>query len=677
MKHIYLSQRHIFTFVVFSFIGFFSSFSQQFTSSNLPIVIIDTDNGAEIPDDPRIFGTMKIIKRPDGSRNFVSDANNEDYLDYSGTIDIETRGSTSQGLPKKPYGFSTLEDDREDNDNVSLLGMPKENDWILNSFAYDDSMMRDFISYTMSNEIGQYATRLQYCEVVINGDYRGLYALSEKIKRDDDRVNIAKLSDDENEQPKITGGYIMKSDKLSDGEEFAWSSNGANYIHHRPKPEDITSEQSAYIETVFRQLDQLASNPDNATGYPSVIDVPTFVDYMLLAEIASNVDSYQFSTFYHKDRNGKLRAGPIWDYNLTYGNDLFRSGYDRSHTDVWQFQYENDGAQFWRDLFADPKFKCHLAKRFNEITQPGQPLNFNTISDLIDTTSAIIAEAVEREDQRWNTISDFEEELTNMKNWIQTRITWMRENLGEFSDCAMINTPSLVISKIHYHPEETDAFPESDDQEFIEIRNIGPETANLSGFYFGKLGISFQFPENSTLTSGAALYLVGDENTFREKYDTEPFGRFTRDLSNKSQNLVLADPFGNVVDQVEYKDSAPWPETADGDGFYLELVNLNSDNSMAENWKASAAETLTVDEVSQDKNDFVVFPNPSQNKFILKATEIIKNVEIFNVLGQRVSTKNFNATSGEMNVANLQSGVYILNLEFTNGKKFSQQIVKR
>ena len=95
--------------------------SQTFTDSNLPIVIIETDNGAEIPDDPRIFGSMKIIQRPEGARNFVSDANNEEFLNYSGTINIEIRGSSSQTLPKKPYGFSTLSDDRTENDNVKLL----------------------------------------------------------------------------------------------------------------------------------------------------------------------------------------------------------------------------------------------------------------------------------------------------------------------------------------------------------------------------------------------------------------------------------------------------------------------------------------------------------------------------------------------------------------------------
>jgi hypothetical protein len=297
--------------------------TETFTNSNLPIVIIETANGEEIPDDPRIFGAMKIIQRPDGARNFLCDADTEGFLDYSGTISIETRGSSSQTLPKKPYGLSTLSDDRTENDNVKLLGMPKENDWILNSFAFDDSMMRDFISYTMAREMGQYAVDLKYCEVIVNGDYRGLYALSEKIKRDGDRVDIAKLADDENTFPEVTGGYIIQTDRPDEDDPEAWYNNGAGYINEKPNSDDITSEQSSYIESVFLSLDQTAQNSDIISGYPSVIDVPSFVDYMLVAEIASNVDAYALSTYYHKDRGGKLRAGPVWDYNLTYGNDLF------------------------------------------------------------------------------------------------------------------------------------------------------------------------------------------------------------------------------------------------------------------------------------------------------------------------------------------------------------------
>ena len=126
--------------------------AQTLTDSNLPIVVIDTDINPnsgypyEIPDDPKVGATMKIIRRPDGSRNFISDKSNPQLLNYSGRIAIETRGSSSQSLPKKPYGLTTLKTDKITKNNVSILGLPEEHDWVLNSIAYDPSIIRNYRS---------------------------------------------------------------------------------------------------------------------------------------------------------------------------------------------------------------------------------------------------------------------------------------------------------------------------------------------------------------------------------------------------------------------------------------------------------------------------------------------------------------------------------------------------
>ncbi|TXD48973.1 MULTISPECIES: CotH kinase family protein [unclassified Polaribacter] len=648
-----------------------------FTDSNLPIVLIETENGATVLDDPRIFGSMKIIERPNGARNFVTDANNEDFLDYSGTISIEIRGSSSQLLPKKPYGLTTLSNDRTENDNVKLLGMPKENDWILNSFAYDDSMMRDFISYEMARKMGQYAVNLKYCEVVINGDYKGLYVLSEKIKIDGDRVDLAKLDEDENIFPEVTGGYIIQTDRTSTKDPAAWFANNAVYIHEKPNSEDITQIQSNYIESIFRNLDETANNSNISNGFPSVINVPSFVDYMLMAEIASNVDTYALSTFYHKDRGGKLRAGPIWDYNLTYGNDLFDWGFDRSFTNVWQFKHSNIGANFWTDLFNNTTFKCYLAKRFEEVTKTGEPLNHDSISNLIDDTAALISEAVVRENIRWNTINDFTREISHIKNWLQARITWMKNNLGSFSDCNTVTRPNLVITKIDYNPQESSAFPESDDLEFIEIKNIGNSTINLTGIYLAKLGISYQFPTNSTIEAKKSIQLASNATVFQTKYGFAPFDVFQRDLSNKSHHLVLANAFGNIIDEVEYFDKSPWPETADGDGFYLELIDENTDNNIASHWKSSTNRILNVDNFETNTVNFRVFPNPTLAILKIVSEQKIASIQFFNVLGQKVKLFQTNFNSGEINISELKKGTYFVKLKFINGNQSTITVMKQ
>ena len=221
------------------------SFAQQtiLTDSNLPIMVITTDldpetnSPIEIPDEPKVLGTMKLIFRPDGTRNYLTDITNDSFLNYNGRIGIELRGSSSQVLEKKPYGFTTLLADDDSNNNVSLLGFPSENDWVLNSLAYDPSMIRDYLSYQLASNMGNYAPRVKYIEVIVNDDYKGVYILTEKIKRDSDRVNLKKIKDSDNSLPEVTGGYIIKADKTTGGDEVAWTMAGSGGWEHRfPTP---------------------------------------------------------------------------------------------------------------------------------------------------------------------------------------------------------------------------------------------------------------------------------------------------------------------------------------------------------------------------------------------------------------------------------------------------------
>lgn len=598
-----MKKKIFYILIIVCFLNSNSSIGQNFTDSNLPIVVITTDINpgtslpTVIPDEPKVLGTMKIIKRPDGSRNYLTDATTPAYLNYEGRIGIEIRGSSSQFLPKKPYSLTTLiagSTTTTTTQNVSLLGMPSENDWILNSLAYDPSLLRDNLSYYLARQIGNYAVRTVYCEVVINGAYVGLYMLTEKIKADSNRVNIVKITNTNNTLPNLSGGYITKADKVDVGEPIAWTHtayNGqnVNYVHELPKPLEVTSYQDTYIKNYFNDLSTsvAAQNGSLQNGYPSLIDVPTFVDFMLLNELASNVDGYQYSTFFHKDRGGKLRAGPIWDFNLTYGNDLFNLNFDRSKTYLWQFSNgDNQGSRFWRDLFYDEKFRCYLAKRWHQLTQPGQPFHQEQLNAYIDNVVALVQEAKTREHQKWNTIPNHALEIATMKTWLTNRIAWITANIGGYSACSTVTVPPLVISQINYNPQAVTApvAYTSNDQEFIQITNNGNTTVNLSGIYLSQLGISYQFPYNSTIAAGSSIYLASNSSAFQSRYGSTPFGQFSRNLSNSSQKLVLADAFGNVIDSVEYFDTAPWPTTPDGGGSYLQLMNLNLDNNLGTSW---------------------------------------------------------------------------------------------
>lgn len=655
--------------------------AQVFTDSNLPIVLIQTDNNAAIPDEPGVLGNMKVIYRGPGLRNYVTDQDSFQYLNYDGRIDIEIRGSYSQTFPKKAYGLSTIMPDNTTNNNVSLLGLPSENDWVLNSLSSDPSLMRDYISYTLAAYTGQYASRTRYCEVMVNGDYRGLYLLQEKIKADKNRVNILEIEPGQNTLPELSGGYITKTDKTTGGDPVAWFMSGYNgfnnclFIHHWPKPADVTLQQNNYIKSVFTGLQSVCSagNSSASTGYPAYIDIPSFVDFILINELASNVDAYTYSTFYHKDRNGKLRAGPIWDHNLTYGNDLFNTGVDRSKPDVWQFwNNNNEGPKYYRDLYNNANFRCYLARRWNELTQSGAPWNLNAIYALIDTTVVLINEAMLREDQRWNTIPNFSGEISNLKSWLALRIPWMTTHLGSFSACQNVPVPPLVISKINYHPATSVSFPDEDLLEFIEITNAGLQTIDLSGVYFSGTGLGYQFPAGTQLSAGTAVYVASDLLSFQNRYGIAAFGQYGRNLSNSNQNLVLSDAFGNEIDHVHYYDDLPWPD-ADGNGKYLQLISVSLDNSLASSWVAMSDNTVGLDE-QHTVGAIRVWPNPTPDVAFLHAASPLRFVELMDVQGRILAVYTEPENPVRLDVSGFPAGIYLIRITTEAGIRYEKLI---
>jgi hypothetical protein len=349
------------------------------TSSNLPIVLIDFIEGPVV-DEPRVLASMKIIYRGEDQRSYLTDQNNSTYLNYNGLIDIEIRGrSTQEFSEKKQYGFSTKNMDLTNN-NVSLLGMPAEHDWILNGMAFDRSLLRDYLAFNLSRKIGEYAPRSVYCEVSFNGGPLGLYLLTEKIKADDNRVNIIKIGTKDVYLPELSGGYITKAEY--DGLQFAWEMqtwHGSQvlYNHYLPKPEDVKTSQDSYIHDVFNNLDAAAmeGNASISEGFPSIIDIPSFIHYMIIEELTLNADAYDNSTFFHKDRNGKLRAGPVWDFDLAFGSgvvlDLIEVVIrdDTLKTDGWDIVVDQDfGKPFSIILSSGATFQRDGTSSLNQVS---------------------------------------------------------------------------------------------------------------------------------------------------------------------------------------------------------------------------------------------------------------------------------------------------------------------
>lgn len=662
--------RHI-TLVIIALLVSRVIHAQDFTSSNLPIIVINTYDESinnEIP----VRAKMKIIYHEDGQTNYLSDTSDFRTLNYNGDIDIKIRGNISQYLPKKPYKIHTFHAFNENN-NVSLLGLPPENDWILNNIAFDPSYLRDFISYGLSERLGNYAPRCRFCEVVIDNDYKGLYIFTEKMKAGKDRINVQHQAEDNRNDDRA---YIFKADRDIDATTWIDYPNHTSYSDSvvysitYPKAEMITENQIEFVQNYYLNFTNQVSIQNEAidVGFPALIDIPSFIDFMLIGEFSSNVDIYQLSTYFHKDTQGKLRAGPVWDFNLTFGNDI---QYNRSRYNVWQFSnYNNEGAKFWTELFNNPNFKCHLSRRWHELTDDDQPLNSESVFAFIDEAIVPITDAITRDCQRWGKIDHHESNIDSMKTWITNRINWINTKLDSYEQCENESVPKLVISRINYNPKQTE-MTSPDRLEFIEITNNSDEQVNLTGIYFGGLGLSYVFPINSSLLPHKSAIICSDSIAFKQNYAKNPFGQYARHLSNQSQRLALYDAWGNLIDEVAYSSRPPWPQEANGHGSFLELIDLNSDNSLPENWRASqilSAESRNMDIIS-------IFPNPFSDYIRIETYSRQTTYSIINAVGIEVLSGESTDNSITISTHNIPSGIYILRIT-SDGETICQKIVK-
>lgn len=441
-------------------------FAQQFTNSTLPILVITTPNSTPIPDEPKAIGHLGIIWNGDGAINHLT---TDPFNEYDGQIGVEIRGSSSQSFPKKGYAVETQHPDGT-SDNVSLLGFPKENDWILYGPYTDKTLMRDALAFTMAGWIMPYAPRVKFCELVINGDYVGVYMFTEKIKRDDNRVNISKLEPTDIAGDALTGGYMLKFDKFDgiSSEGFASthpSMPGASpgttvYQYHYPKPEDITYQQKAYIQNYianFENIMSAANYADPITGYPSVLDVESVIQLTLIEEISRNVDGYRLSTFMYKDResiDNRLHLGPVWDFNLGFGNVDYCIGPDYKG---WAVNFNNFCPDdywivhfWWNKLWKDKAFLQKM--RDDWVALRADKFSNENVLHLVDSLENLLAVPAQRNFQRWPILNQYvwpnpvitgsyAGEVEHMRTWLLNRMAWMD---GAFEDLVEVDTTIVV-----------------------------------------------------------------------------------------------------------------------------------------------------------------------------------------------------------------------------------------
>ena len=393
--------------------------AQTLTSTNLPLVVITT--GATINAQAKVEATMKVIDHGEGVRNSPGDA----PTDYDGRVGIKLRGNSSLSFAQKKYTVETQDADGNDL-KVALLGMPAESDWVLLAPYNDISLLRDVFAFRLWTDMGHWAPRTRLCEVTVNGEYQGVYVLCEKIKRDKERVDIAKLKPDDVEGRELTGGYIVRVDAYDEGDATfkskvagvggsqggGWPWGGSQnttvtWTVYHPKKEKLQPQQMAYIQDFVDRMEQsfqTANWQDPQQGYARYVDVPSFVDYFIHTELSLNADGFKRSAYFYKDKDAadgteaKMVAGPGWDYNLAYGDCNFCNA---NNVRAWVYEgcTTNPTPAFWKRLTGDPSFMQAVRERYAQLRRT--LISQEVIDAFFDDHAALLCEAKDRHFEKY------------------------------------------------------------------------------------------------------------------------------------------------------------------------------------------------------------------------------------------------------------------------------------
>lgn len=442
----------------------------KLSETNLPIVFIDVD-GKMILREERITAKIKIIDNGTGKTNYADLATHPDQkVDYEGYISLKYRGNSSfNSSDKKPYGFKTIAKPLEEGgkkEKVSLLGLGKDNDWVLLAPFSDKSMIRDVLTFELGRPYLDWVPSSRHVEVVVDGKYYGIYILTERPGKGKNRLNLHDPGEDGGD---LTGDWRVEIDR--DDEDHYYRSkyhpygrygtvDNTKYITYQyddPEYEDFADLPAGTEKAIQKSIDDMEdcfagdNYKDPVNGYRKYIDVTSFIDYMLSTEFTFNVDGYRLSSHMYKYSETRAKNEgldsrwkcTLWDFNIALGNADYYKG---SRTDLWQYdmnsrETDNQLVPFWwKRLIDDPAYQTDLKARWAQYRE-GQYAD-NRIDAKIDSLATLLTSggAMERNEAAWGMFGryvwpnayvgySFNDEISYLKRWIKSRLTFMDKKL--------------------------------------------------------------------------------------------------------------------------------------------------------------------------------------------------------------------------------------------------------
>ena len=383
--------------------------SAWYVEPELPVVRIDTDNAAPILDKENyVRATMTL------------DPNGSGYAPYTGTLGIKGRGNSTWGFPKKPYRLKL-------DAKSPMMGIASSKDWVLLANWFDRSQIRTSAAEAISKSTGlAWTPTYRHVEVVLNGQYVGVYQFTEAVKPAATKVNIPELKETDVAEPAITGGYLLEIDARLEENDEPGIRTPRNVPVVIKEPDPATPQQSAYILGKVQQLEDSLFAPDFAdpvTGYRRFLDVNSFIDHYLVQEITRNGDGFWSSTYFYKNRNDdRFYFGPMWDFDRSIGSPVTVKP---QPPEGW---YSRTTPPWVRRLFQDPAFIAQVDARFRQLLPA-----LRALPDQLEATGESLEDAIDNDEARWGYTVGAADEPEYIEDWLEARLDWMEQNSSPLS----------------------------------------------------------------------------------------------------------------------------------------------------------------------------------------------------------------------------------------------------
>ncbi|MFI6233362.1 CotH kinase family protein [Micromonospora sp. NPDC050784] len=417
------------------------------TAHDLPVVLIDS-YGAGRPDREYFDATTMIFEPTDGGTTSLAAAPT-----LSTRAGFRLRGNSSATFEKTPFRVE-FRDNEDDDADHPVLGMPADSDWVLRGPFPDKALIREALVYDLGREMGLPAPRYAFAEFYLNtdaapvgaSDYMGVYMFMETIKNSKDRLDLKQLDSEDVTLPKIQGGYIWKFEWMAAEEPTLPCTGPAatcwNYLEV-VDPSPLQPQQRDWLRGHLQEFNDVLHSStfaDPTTGYRKYIDVDSFIDLMIVNELSREMDAYVRSSHFYKDRDSKIFAGPLWDFDLSFGVGGF---FANDQVSGWQHQQTRQpSANDWfAQLLRDPAFVNQARSRWQTLRRG--LLSDAALETRINALATPLTNAAQRNFQRWPnltapTVSFFrtptsptwQGQVQVMRDWMLRRAAWLDSTAG-------------------------------------------------------------------------------------------------------------------------------------------------------------------------------------------------------------------------------------------------------